>query len=565
MRNFLKTAEALPARAVPYLYWAADRAHRWTGWLLIAVATRTTRVLQRVPWSIRLGVLFALPSALLAWFSSSGQDMLMARAELGASHFRILSKAGLLRAYDTYGFIALAVAFLLAVGAVLAFRRRRLSLWVLRAGALTFAVCWACLMLFVVRIPGTLFSADDKFFNEAWRNDLWINGFLFWIGPAIFAGFLLLGVFLRSSREFFYGRPPPEPLIGDRFIEDIKTHGGDPVLRTSIYWSGFLHLFFIFILPVLLLKSCRTEEAYGLIQGSGVPDPGQQAIIKIIKEKKPKKVKTQYVLNMNSPILFYRPEIEDSMVLEEVRDETQETYVANTGLVGTGGGKLGKGGGKRGGWPQGMAGAKVRFLRLEYDGGDWDQDMGVGADYNMLIQFNKIIGFPIAERTESVPIRQLRRFPKKLAPPFVFITGRGNVSVSAPDVKTLRWYCMNEGGMIFADNGGGFFDSSFRNLMQRAFPELQWVDIANDDPIYKSPFEFPGGAPPLWHHSGNRALGLKHNGRWIVYYHQGDVNDAWKDGHSGAKEEVASAAFKLGINVMNYAFNRYYERHYEQK
>ena len=45
--------------------------------------------------------------------------------------------------------------------------------------------------------------------------------------------------------------------------------------------------------------------------------------------------------------------------------------------------------------------------------------------------------------------------------------------------------------------------------------------------------------------------------------HPGDINDAWKDGHSGASEAVAEQAFKLGINVMYYAFNAYYARHFE--
>ena len=50
----------------------------------------------------------------------------------------------------------------------------------------------------------------------------------------------------------------------------------------------------------------------------------------------------------------------------------------------------------------------------------------------------------------------------------------------------------------------------------------------------------------------------------MVYYHPGDVKDAWKDGHSGASEQVADQAYKLGVNVIYYAFNQYYRRWYEQ-
>jgi hypothetical protein len=209
-----------------------------------------------------------------------------------------------------------------------------------------------------------------------------------------------------------------------------------------------------------------------------------------------------------------------------------------------------------------MENARVRFIRLEYGGGDWDQDMGAGADHNVLIELYKATGFKIADDTESIPIRQLRRFPEDRAPPFVFITGRGRINVSAADVKTLRWYCLEEGGMIFADNGGGSFNHHFRRLMQRVFPNKPWVDIANDDGIFQQPYIFPNGAPPMWSHSGRRAMGIKHQGRWVVFYHQGDLNDAWVDGHNGVNKNVAQQAYKIAFNVMVYAFNQYTSIHF---
>ena len=209
-----------------------------------------------------------------------------------------------------------------------------------------------------------------------------------------------------------------------------------------------------------------------------------------------------------------------------------------------------------------MENVKLRFIRLKYNGGDWDQDMGKGADYNMLLQINKMFGFPIAPNTEAIPITALKRFPKHRAPPFVFITGSGNINVTAEEVRILRWYCTEECGMLFADNGGGHFDSSFRSLVRRIFPDLEWIDIPNDDIIYQQPFLFPDGAPPLWSHSGRRALGIKWNGRWVIFYHQGELNDAWKTGHAGVGEQKAAQAYKLGINVINYAFNQYMAAHF---
>jgi hypothetical protein len=290
------------------------------------------------------------------------------------------------------------------------------------------------------------------------------------------------------------------------------------------------------------------EQPYGVPEGSGTP------AVEMVKVKKlKKKPEKKYVLNMNTAVSFYVPRIEDSEVLEEIDKETENTYEAQKL------GKLGQGGGKEGGWPNGMKNARVRFIRLQYDGGDWDQDMGYGSDYNILLKFRELTGFQIASETESLSISQLKRFPKNRAPPFVYMTGglKGSISLSNAEMKVLREYCLEMGGLIFADNGGGRFDQNFRPLMKRIFPDLPLVEISKDDVIFQQPFLFPNGAPALWHHSGNNAMGVKYKGRWVVFYHQGDVNDAWKTGHSGASEAVAAQAYKIGVNVINYAFNQY--------
>jgi len=54
-------------------------------------------------------------------------------------------------------------------------------------------------------------------------------------------------------------------------------------------------------------------------------------------------------------------------------------------------------------------------------------------------------------------------------------------------------------------------------------------------------------------------MGMKHKGRWIIFYHPGDLNDAWKTGHSGLRPELAKAAYQLGVNLIYYAFTHYLE------
>ncbi len=498
----------------------------------------------------------ALMAVIAVWLGVYGHEWLVRAAELGPKELKTLSEHGTEDSFRALCVVARWAGQFIALAALAAFVRHRLVYWLLKAAGAAFAAVWAWLLFFIVSAPSVLYIANAKTFDKAMRNDLWLAGAWAWVPAAVLAAVFLLSLCRRSAAAFYVARDTTKERLGDRIVENLKAHGGDPRWRTSSYWSIFAHLAILFLLP-FLLRDWGMQKAYGVPKGSGSPIVQLVKVKRIEKKEKPKP-KKKFVLNMDSPILFYRPDIDESEILKQVEQETQDTYVA-TSLKD---GKLGKGGGRSGGWPSGMEGAKVRFIRLEYKGGDWDQDMGVGADYNLLLQFHRMTGFKIAENTEHIPILQLRRFPKRRGPPFVFITGRGAISVTKKEVDTLRWYCLEEGGLIFADNGGGSFNHHFRALMRRCFPELDWVDIANDDIIYRQPFVFPNGAPPLWHHSGMRALGLKYNERWIVFYHQGDINDAWKTGHSGASEAQAMQAYRLGVNIINYAFNQYMRIHY---
>jgi hypothetical protein len=242
--------------------------------------------------------------------------------------------------------------------------------------------------------------------------------------------------------------------------------------------------------------------------------------------------------------------------------------------AGTGGGRgpgnkaggIGKGGIGPGGWPDGMKNSLIEFYRLEYNGPDWDDGMSAasGADANFLREFHEITGFRCATSGKSHPVRFLAKYNKGEAPPFVFLTGSGGINMSGNDLKILREYLL-EGGLLFADCGSPAWDRAFRNLLPALLPGKSLVEISDDDGIFQAPFVFPNGAPPLWHHGGNRTMGVRHNGRWIVFYHPGDVNDAWKTGHSGLSPEKAQGAFQVGVNVLYYAFTQYLEMTAKQR
>jgi len=48
-------------------------------------------------------------------------------------------------------------------------------------------------------------------------------------------------------------------------------------------------------------------------------------------------------------------------------------------------------------------------------------------------------------------------------------------------------------------------------------------------------------------------LGWFKDGRWIAYYHPGDIGDAWANGHAGVSAEIWNSSYRLGANIINYA------------
>jgi hypothetical protein len=366
---------------------------------------------------------------------------------------------------------------------------------------------------------------------------------------------LYLLVWRRAAIRQWLGNDETEPAAGDRFLENMRTHGSDPCYRKSLWTSFNFHFFIIFILPWLLgIIGCVTP--YRIRKGSG--DPAVAAKVVVVKVKK-KPIKRP-IINKFSPILFDFPKIDDSKVAEEVEKQSQAVYTTNASRVHSKGGVMGAGGGKTGGWPDGMDEGLVRFIRMKYSGSGWDDGMDSKsrADLNFLDFFRSLTGFKTSTKTEAHGIALLARYPPGFAPPFVYMTGDGGISVSAREIRIMREY-LQGGGMLFADCGSPGWNGSFRNFIQQVFPGEPLLNIADDDMLFQVPFSFANGAPPLWHHGGNRALGIKYKGRWAVFYHPGDINDAWKNNRGGLSAMKADGALEMGVNIVYYSFTNYLE------
>jgi len=364
------------------------------------------------------------------------------------------------------------------------------------------------------------------------------------------AATLILVMLWRRPIVALYTKQVGDPMRGDQIVEDWRTHGKDPRARKSFYGSFTTHLVVIILIPFLLrLDGC--VEAYKVPQGSGEPAVAQVQIVKKKKEKK------KLTLRPNSAIIFDIPDLDDTEVDKLMEEMTQARYEAS---VNAKAGKLGQGGGKKGGWPEGAEDYRFRFIRLNHGGNGWDDGMNqTDADINFLHAFAKSTGFDrIANKGEAHSIALLDKYPEDGFPPFVYMTGNGNMGrVNSNEMKILREYCLG-GGMLIADAGSPQFDRSFRQFIGKVFPDKPLLDIADDDMIYQLPYGFPNGAPAFWAHGGTRAQGIKHDGRWIVFYHPGDMNDAWKSpGYSDVTPEMRDAATNLGINLVYYSFNQW--------
>ncbi|MEO5368127.1 MAG: DUF4159 domain-containing protein [Magnetococcus sp. WYHC-3] len=476
---------------------------------------------------------------------------------------------GIFSLTDVVSRCGLAVSGICFAASIVGFVRRT---WALRFVRNAYMACWMWLGVYVyavycatavplahnLKIGGVLPTAHAQFFL---RFDL--------LWPAFAMGMALALLYLFSWRRAAIAVYSGEdqhampPAAGDRFIENLRTNGRDPPFRRGLCSSVASHLLVIVVIPWLLsLRGCVTpcrEQA-----GSGkpvvnVPPP----VVKIKPVKRPTK---HFLVDPRALISFIRPTLDDSKLPGEVEMESRYTYKADPSRLASplgtpNHGNTGAGNGNKGGWPDGMQDACLRFIRMQYDGAGWDDGMDAvsRADLNLLDTVHQLTGFNVSSRPESHAISLLRKYSKGYAPPFVYMTGSGNINVSAGDSRIMRDYLLG-GGLLFASAASPQWHGSFQAFIGQVFPGQRLLEIPDDDPILRFPYSFENGAPPLWHHGGFRVLGIKHEGRWVVFYHPGDIHDAWKTGHSGLNEALADDATKTGINVIYYAITRYLEK-----
>ncbi len=117
---------------------------------------------------------------------------------------------------------------------------------------------------------------------------------------------------------------------------------------------------------------------------------------------------------------------------------------------------------------------------------------------------------------------------------------------------------MGGGFLHISDNYG--LDKFIRPQMKLVFPELDFVELPFNHPIYHQKFSFPNGLPKIHEHDGKppQGFGLIWNGRLICFYdYECDLGDGWED-HDVHKDspETKQKALRMGANLIQFAFTQ---------
>jgi hypothetical protein len=197
--------------------------------------------------------------------------------------------------------------------------------------------------------------------------------------------------------------------------------------------------------------------------------------------------------------------------------------------------------------------ATIKMGKLKYNGGgDWYANRTALPN---LIQFcNTYLRTNFEKEESTVEVGS----PELFSYPFVYMTGHGNVIFDDQEAQNLRTYLLAGGFLHIDDNYG--MDKFLRPQMKRVFPNLDFIEIPYDHPVFKERFSFKNGLPKIHEHDGKRpqAFGIFYEGRLVCFYsYESDLGNGWEDEgiYPDDKQETREKALKMGANLVQYALS----------
>lgn len=197
--------------------------------------------------------------------------------------------------------------------------------------------------------------------------------------------------------------------------------------------------------------------------------------------------------------------------------------------------------------------SSIKIAKLQYGGGgDWYANKT--ALPNLIAFCNEQMQVNIASKDEVVAVGSKDLFYY----PFVYMTGHGNVVFSPEEAQNLRDYLLSGGFLHIDDNYG--LDQFIRLEMKKVFPDLDFVELPFDHPIYNQKFSFENGLPKIHEHDGKppQGFGLIYQGKLVCFYsYESDLGNGWEDQRIyNDPEEKRQEALKMGANIIAYAFTQ---------
>lgn len=197
--------------------------------------------------------------------------------------------------------------------------------------------------------------------------------------------------------------------------------------------------------------------------------------------------------------------------------------------------------------------SSLQVALLKYNGGgDWYANP---TSLPNLIEFcNKNLGTALAKDYAIVEAGS----PEIYNYPFIHLTGHGNVIFNGDEAMNLRNYLIGGGFLHIDDNYG--LDQFIRPQMKKVFPELDFVELPFDHPIYHQKYQFNNGLPKVHEHDNKppQGFGIIYEGRLVCFYsYESDLGDGWEDQdvHHDS-QDTRLKALQMGANLIQYAFTQ---------
>ncbi len=195
----------------------------------------------------------------------------------------------------------------------------------------------------------------------------------------------------------------------------------------------------------------------------------------------------------------------------------------------------------------------IKIAKLKYNGGgDWYANKT--ALPNLIAFCNRNLDMNLAKTEDVVEIGS----PDIYLYPYVYMTGHGNVVFSQQEAENLRNYLIAGGFLHIDDNYG--LDKFIRLEMKKVFPELDFVELPFNHPIYHQKYDFDKGLPKVHEHDGKRpqGFGIIYEGRVVCFYsYECDLGNGWEDQSIyNDPEAIRQEALKAGANILSFAFTQ---------